>query len=36
MDLNEKTVSSRLSKCRGKLETVLRRFFSGGKWRFAV
>ena len=28
MDLNEKTVSSRLSKCRGKLETVLRRFFS--------
>jgi len=28
LDLNEKTVSSRLSKCRGKLETVLRRIFS--------
>ena len=28
LDLNEKTVSSRLSKCRDKLETVLRRIFS--------
>ena len=27
LDLNEKTVSSRLSKCRGKLEVVVRRLF---------
>lgn len=28
LELNEKTVSSRLSKCRGKLEQVLQRIFS--------
>jgi len=28
LDLNEKTVSSRLSKCRAKLETVMRDIFS--------
>ena len=28
LNLNEKTVSSRLSKCRGKLETVMRNLFS--------
>ena len=31
LDLNEKTVSSRLSKCRGKLEVVVRRLFSREK-----
>ena len=31
LDLNEKTVSSRLSKCRDKLETVLRRLISREK-----
>ena len=31
LDLNEKTVSSRLSKCRGKLEIVVRRLFSREK-----
>ena len=28
LEINEKTVSSRLSKCRGKLETVMRNLFS--------
>ena len=28
LDLNEKTMSSRLSKCRNKLGVVLRRIFS--------
>ena len=31
LELNEKTVSSRLSKCRGKLEIVVRRLFSREK-----
>ena len=31
LDLNEKTVSSRLSKCRDKLETILRRLISREK-----
>jgi RNA polymerase sigma factor (sigma-70 family) len=31
LDLNEKTVSSRLSKCRDKLEIVMRRLFSREK-----
>jgi len=31
LNLNEKTVSSRLSKCRGKLEIVVRRLFSREK-----
>jgi RNA polymerase sigma-70 factor (ECF subfamily) len=31
LELNEKTVSSRLSKCRDKLETVLRRLISREK-----
>ena len=31
LELNEKTVSSRLSKCRGKLEVVVRRLFSREK-----
>ena len=31
LDLNEKTVSSRLSKCRGKLEIVVRQLFSREK-----
>ena len=30
-ELNEKTVSSRLSKCRDKLEIVMRRLFSREK-----
>ena len=28
LEINEKTVSSRLSKCRGKLETVMHNLFS--------
>ncbi len=31
LELNEKTVSSRLSKCLDKLETIARGIFSGGK-----